>query len=204
MRCPRSTILTTVFAVVAFALPTAAWGGGRSASVAVGSSAALLRSTSLQGSLAYSRCMRSHGVLDYPDPNSSGGTNKSQVIAARSKVGSSRFNAAERACQHLLPPSSSGPTPAEVAQIMNGMFKFARCMRRHGVSNWPDPYLDVGRPTFDIHSIDYKAPRISSAIHECQYLMPGSTLPRICSSLAAPAGSPPGSEGCFEEGPRLP
>jgi len=72
-------------------------------------------------------------------------------------------------------------------------------MRRQGVPNWPDPYLDVGRPTFDIHSIDYKAPRISAAIHECQHMMPGSTQPRMCSALLAERnGGAPGDEACFE------
>jgi hypothetical protein len=82
---------------------------------------------------------------------------------------------------------------------MSGMRNFAQCMRRQGVPNWPDPYLDVGRPTFDIHSIDYKAPRISAAIHECQHLMPGSTQPRMCSALLAERNSgAPGDEACFE------
>jgi hypothetical protein len=150
---------------------------------------------STQGNrVAYSQCMRSNGVFDYPDPNSSGGTDKSRITAARSEAGSSRFDTALDACKHLLPPSQPGPTPAEVQQVMNAMANVARCIRSHGVPNWPDPYLDAGRPTFDIHSIDYKAPPISAAIHQCHHLMPGSTLPRICSSLLGT----PGNEGCFE------
>lgn len=98
------------------------------------------------GPLVYARRMRSNGVLDYPDPENSGGTDKSKVAAARSDVGSSRFDAAVNACRHVLPPSPSGPTPAEVQRAMNGMQSFARCMHSHGVTNWPDPYLDAGRP----------------------------------------------------------
>jgi hypothetical protein len=144
--------------------------------------------------------MRSSGVLDYPDPDRSGGTDKSKVTAAESEVGSFHFDAALNACRHLLPPSPPGPTPAEVQQAMNGMANFARCMRSHGVSSWPDPYLDVGRPTFETHSIDYKAPPISTAIHDCRHLMPGSTLPRMCSSLLGT----PGNEGCFGGSARVP
>jgi hypothetical protein len=198
--------VTGLAALISLALPVAGCGGSGSpgghvaqlgptttatpSSPSTGSPAA-----SPQGNgVAYSRCMRSNGVPDYPDPSSSGGTDKSKVTAARSEVGSSRFDTAVDACKHLLPPSPAGPTPAEVQQVMSGMANVARCIRSHGVPNWPDPSLDAGRPTFDIHSIDYKAPRISAAIHECEHLMPGSTLPRMCSSLVGN----PGNEGCFE------
>lgn len=96
-----------------------------------------------------------------------------------------RGQAGRNACEHLLPPSPAGPSPAEVQRGMTGMTNFTRCMRGLGVSDWPDPYLDVGRPTFDIHAIDYQAPRISRAIHECRHLMPGSTEPRMRSTLLA-------------------
>lgn len=148
--------------------------------------------------VVYSRCMRSNGVLTYPDPNSSGGTDKSKVTAARTAAGAAKFAAALNACKHLLPPSPSGPSPADVQQVMNGMTRFAQCMRSHGVSDWPDPSRDVGRPTFDINSIDYQTRRASTAIRECQHLMPGSIAPRICSALLAQQnGDPAGDERCF-------
>jgi hypothetical protein len=71
----------------------------------------------------------------------------------------------------VAPPSPPGPTPAEVQQVMNGMQNFAQCTHAHGIPNWPGPSLDVGRPTFDIHGIDYQASRISTAIHDCQHLI---------------------------------
>ena len=153
------------------------------------------------GALAYSRCMRSNGVLGYPDPDSSGGTDKSEIDSARSNAGGSRFAAAANACKHLLPASSSGLTPGQVQQVMDGMRSFARCMRSHGVPEWPGPYLDVGRPTFDVHGLDYRAPRAGAAIHDCRHLMPGSREPRICSALLAQQnGDPAGDERCFGGG----
>jgi hypothetical protein len=168
-----------------------------------GSSSSNASVASAQGNraLAYSRCMRSNGVRGYPDPNGSGGTDKSKVIAARLSVGKSQFDAAVNACRHLLPPSPAGPSPAQVQQVMNAMANVARCIRSDGVPNWPDPYLDVGRPTFDIHGIDYQAPKISAAIHHCQHLMPRSTGLRMCSALLAEQmGDPAGDERCFEGG----
>jgi hypothetical protein len=106
------------------------------------------------------RLLALHAVergADYPDPDNRGETDKSKVIAARSTAGSSQFDAAVNACRHLPPSSAPGPTRGEVQEVMSGMRNVAQCMRRQGVPNWPDPYLDIGRPTFDIHSIDYKA-----------------------------------------------
>ena len=202
---PTARAAASIIATAALALTAAACGGSSRSQVAqIGSTstqssaASSTSAPSAQGhrALAYSRCMRSNAVLGYPDPNSSGGTDKSKITAARSSVGSSKFDAALNACRHLLPPSQPAPTPAEVQQVMRAMASVARCIRSHGVSNWPDPYLDAGRPTFDIHNIDYKPPRISAAIHDCQHLMPGSTMLRMCSSLVGT----PGNEGCFEGG----
>lgn len=209
-------ILHSVLAVAAFALLAAGCGGGGgSAGVASvpsstttsrgGSSASASAPAPGNRALAYSGCMRSHGVLEFPDPSSSGGIDKSKVTTARSDTGTSRFDAALNACKHLLPASPPGPTPAEVQQVMSAMTNFARCVRDRGVPNWPDPDLDVGRPTFDIHSIDYQAPRISAAIHGCLHLMPGSTQPRMCSALLAQQnGGAPGDEACFGGSPRVP
>jgi hypothetical protein len=197
----RARIVVAVVAAGLGPLVAGCGSGGGSAGVAnVASSTDSAAAPAQNRALAYAGCMRSNGVLDYPDPNSSGGTDKSRVTAAESAVGSSRFDAALNACKHLLPSSPSGPTPAEVQRAMNAMATFARCMRSHRVTNWPDPSLDAGRPTFDIHSIDYKAPPISTAIHDCQHLMPGSTLPRMCSSLVGT----PGNEGCFGGSARVP
>ena len=52
------------------------------------------------GALVFARCMRSHGVSSFPDPDSSGSIPKDKVIPLAS---SPQFRVAERACQHLLP-----------------------------------------------------------------------------------------------------
>ena len=151
--------------------------------------------------LAYSRCMRSHGVSNFPDPNSSGAIDKAKVIPLKN---SPQFQVAQRACGHLLPnrATQAGPTHAEAHAALSGMVRFAACVRSHGVRNWPDPYVDRSypsdpRPVFDLHNnIDPTAPGIRADIQECQHLMPQSTSPYMCSRAAAPAGSPAGDEGC--------
>jgi hypothetical protein len=174
-------------------------GGGSSSSSSSTTSAA---SAQASGALAFSRCMRSHGVSSFPDPNSSGEIPKDKVIPLAS---SPQFRVAQGACQHLL-PNTSAPTDthAEVQAALSGMVRFAACMRSQGVQNWPDPTVDRHhpddpRPVFDLHSlVDPTAPRITTDMHECQHLMPQSTSPYMCSRVLAARipGSPPGAEAC--------
>ena len=132
-------------------------------------------SVQANGPLAFSHCMRSRGVSQFPDPNSSGVWPKSQVEVA---AGSPRFQAATQACGHLLPDGGPGvsPSPAVVQQIQIDMAKFALCMRSHGVPSWPDPTLDRGRAVFDPEAvgINTNSPRINTEVHECEHVFPAS------------------------------
>jgi hypothetical protein len=110
--------------------------------------------------VAYSACMRSHGVPDFPDPDSGGAIPKAD--AQQLGVSSSQFSAAQQACQHLIPAAGgsledqahecmvSGVCPqALVQQMLTAQRQFARCMRSNGLPQFPDPTLDSqGRPIF--------------------------------------------------------
>ena len=154
------------------------------------------------GALAFSRCMRSHGVSGFPDPDSSGNVPKNKVVPLAS---SPQFRVASTACQHLVPGTGAPMTThTEVEAALSGMVRFAACMRARGVQNWPDPIVDRRRPgdprpVFDLHSaIDPTAPRITADVSDCQHLMPQSTTPYFCSRILAQRvpGSPPGAEAC--------
>jgi hypothetical protein len=119
--------------------------------------------------LAFSQCMRRHGLPKWPDPNSNGTFPPSAKQVAASNP--SRFQDARSACSHLLPNAGNGPTEAQWQQILTTMVKFARCMRHHGVPNWPDPAYDThGRPVFDVN-VDPNSPQFSREIHACQNLL---------------------------------
>lgn len=124
--------------------------------------------------LAFSRCMRSHRVADFPDPNSSGELPKRKFAIASNNP---QFVGAHRACEHLL-PNSGQPTPAQVQQAWSDMRQFARCMRSHGVPNWPDPTVTSpqdNRPFFNTPaSIDLSAPQIVGKINACQRVLHSS------------------------------
>ena len=125
------------------------------------------------GALAFSHCMRSHGVTSYPDPN--GGGELPKESPQQLGISSSQYQAATQACARLL-PNSGGITPAQAQEIATDEAKFIGCMHSHGVPNWPDPVLDRGRLVFDpqVVGIDPNSPQISTKIQECDRVFPAS------------------------------
>jgi hypothetical protein len=90
--------------------------------------------------LAFSQCMRAHGVSNYPDPTSRPGGGVELSIGSNSGVNTEApaFQPAQTSCKHLLPgggPGSGPPSPQAMAQ----MLQLSECMRAHGISGFPDP-----------------------------------------------------------------
>ncbi len=134
LRPPRAPLLASALAVlVGLSLLLAACGGSPESTTS--------RSPSSQ-TLSFSRCMRSKGIRSFPDSDGSGQLPKPQVVDAHNSD-PARFDAADGAFRHLLPDGGGGTTQAEVQQEWTEMRSVARCMRRHGVPQWPDP---VDRP----------------------------------------------------------
>jgi len=102
-------------------------------------------SSGYQQPLAYAQCMRSHGVPNFPDPNSHGGFDLSSQVVNGVVQGvdqtSPQFISANKACQKLLPGGGQG-TPAQHRQQMSELLRLAQCMRAHGIPNFPDPTAD--------------------------------------------------------------
>jgi hypothetical protein len=132
--------------------------------------------------LAYARCMRSHGVPTFPDPQSSGQIPKTQVVNAR-KSNPSRFDTANATCRHLLPNGGNGETPAQIAQDWANFRGFARCMRSHGVANWPDPIrrsTTDNRPAFNLTAAGLypnSQPQLKTKAQQCASLLHLGGLP---------------------------
>jgi hypothetical protein len=177
-----------VLATAVLALLAAACGSSGSSADSHGSPNAG-GSTTAALLVRYSACMRSRGVPNYPDPDSSGQLPKPD--ARHLGVSSSQLRASQQACQHLLPNSGDAINASSVQQcmeaddcpkslvqqVLNDERSFAQCMRSHGVPNWPDPITDSqGRPVFAISiSKDgfnpYSKP-IWAMGNECSHLMP--------------------------------
>jgi hypothetical protein len=150
-----------VSAATALALLAAACGASPSSAGSDGSTNSHL--------VAFSRCMRANGVPSYPDPDNGG------VIPKESDqqlgVTSAQLQAAQSACQHLLPNGGRGPTPAEVQQVKAQGLKFAQCMRHHGVA-LPDPASTGRIPDPASVGIDQGSPQFEAANQACRKYRP--------------------------------
>ena len=185
-RRPRPPAAHPAAVVVAasLALLTAACSGSASSTGSGGSSSGSANSRLV----AYSQCMRSHGLPNFPDP--AGGV-PPKVTAQELGVSSSRLQGAQGACQHLLPATGGSLTASSlqqcylagvcpqalVQQALSAGREFAQCMRSHGAPDWPDPSLDAeGRPLFNINVPRPPPPQISTAGDECSRLDPAGSL----------------------------
>jgi hypothetical protein len=122
------------------------------------------QSSSYKSALAYTTCIRSHGVPNFPDPTPSGGFNIS------SNPNDPQLQAAQQACHSLLPnggneTSGGNFTPQQQAQLL----QYAQCMRAHKILNFPDP---TSNGLGSLKGIDMNSPQFQSASAACQSLLP--------------------------------
>lgn len=94
--------------------------------------------------LRFSNCMRAHGVPNFPDLGSSGGHVPIGPGTGLNPA-SPAFQSAMAICKKNLP--GGGPKLAQLSESDKlRALKFARCMRAHGVPNYPDPNFQAGAP----------------------------------------------------------
>jgi hypothetical protein len=151
------------FAIIAAAgvvLLAAASGGSSSRQIAQ------LGSTTT--ALAFSRCMRSHGVPNFPDPNPQG-----NFPPFSPSVSKQTSTVADGACEHLLPSAGVAGTRGDQEKLAFGL-RSARCMRSHGYPTYPDPpnanASSQGSGTrFEGTGIDTKSPRFQTTETACEH-----------------------------------
>ena len=167
-RSAKARAAAAFIATASLILLAAACGGNPSSTSAGGSSNAGGSTNSHQ--VAFSRCMRTSGVTNYPDPNSSGVIPKesSQELG----VTGPKFQSAQSSCQHLLPNGGNGPNQAEVQQVKAQGLRFAQCMRSHGVA-LPDPGSDGRIPDPATVGLNQGSPSFEAANQACGDYRPG-------------------------------
>jgi hypothetical protein len=157
--------------LVAVALLAAACAGSSTPSGQSSSSSS--RSAKL---LAFSGCMRSHGVPQFPAPEP--GQPEFKLPPPNQGaygVSGSQLWSAVGPCRHLLPPGLNAWYPrSEIPRVEQDLRKFARCMRSHGISQWPDPSFDSqGRLAFFGPGADIPPGSAAErARNQCFYLAP--------------------------------
>jgi hypothetical protein len=129
---PRAWLLT---AAVLLSGVLVAGCEGSAKSPTAGASTSASAASEVESGVAFSRCIRSHGVPNFPDPKISGQTVR---MGSPRTMESPAFRSAAHSCQRLLPKGPPGPEqPSGQAQAR--MLKVSACMRKHGISGFPDP-----------------------------------------------------------------
>lgn len=106
--------------------------------VSTGNSGAPISPAMAKAQLAYSVCMRGHGVSKYPDPNPGGGWSRSEFQTIDQS--SSAYLDAKRHCAYLDKAAFGTPwSKSQLAKHVAAALKVTACMRAHGISNFPEP-----------------------------------------------------------------
>jgi hypothetical protein len=173
-------------ATVGLLLLTAACGSGGSSA----SSTSSTSSTSSSGTggvsaayvsdkLGFARCLRAHGVPDYPDPNASG----QEPPNSKQLIFSPQGQAAVGACSSWSNRIQNDVAAGNQA-VMGEYVRFAHCMRTHGLPGFPDPMNAEGRVEFVLSAsqdgFDPHSPQVLAKAHQCESVLPaGSGLPPV-------------------------
>lgn len=158
----RAGVLAVTAGMVMLA---AACGGSPSSASNTGASG------QFQQDLAFTQCMRSHGLPDFPDPNANGHGfgNQQQQDQERSNP---HFATAYSDCRHLLPsaPSSRG---TKVIPSQTQLVRFSHCMRSHGVPDYPDynPSVSLSTELAQL-GINTNSPQFQATLQTCDRLVP--------------------------------
>jgi hypothetical protein len=178
---------------------------GGSPSSGGGSSSPESSASAQQKMVAYSQCMRTHGVPEFPEPT------EGKLLVHRSDHNghvtginpeSAQFQAAEKACEKLAPNGGKAPSAAEQAKMQESALNFSKCMRSHGVPNFPDPeFRHSGGGGLGIRiggkgsGIDPNSPQFEAAQKACRSLMPGPKGGPGGGPSANGSGGPGGQSG---------
>jgi hypothetical protein len=103
-----------------------------------------------QQAVKFAECMRTNGVNRFPDPDASGTlTIDSVANNGRIDTNSATFTHAMSVCRHLQPAGFTGFRRTREQQA--AALRFADCVRRNGVPDFPDPGQD--QPLVDTNRI---------------------------------------------------
>jgi hypothetical protein len=87
--------------------------------------------------LKFASCMRAHGVQNLPDLSPGHGVQFGPGSGIN--PASPAFQSAQRVCKKLLPGGGPGSAPPPSATDARAALAWAKCIRKHGVPNFPDP-----------------------------------------------------------------
>jgi hypothetical protein len=173
--------LVAASGLAALALLAAGCGGSRAPSVAdLGTTTGTATSQALPQdpmaqAIRYAACMRAHGLSGYPDPTQFSENGHQGIRIEVPDLSSPQAQTAEKACKKLLPTGAgSSPNPTHDAKQEAHLLRFATCMRRHGVTNFPDPNGPASFPDSAIRQIPRNTTLYQRANKACLPLAAGA------------------------------
>jgi hypothetical protein len=115
--------------------------------------------------LQFVACMRANGV-DLPDPEPGDVNGKTALRFDETGMEKTKVVAAMEKCEQYLPEGGANDkvTPAEI----EGMRRFAQCMRDNGVANWPDPLPDGSFDGDQLSGVSKDDPAVRAIMDKCR------------------------------------
>jgi hypothetical protein len=160
-----SLLATTAAAVAATTVLAACGSSSPSSSASAGQLTQAQLQQAQQDAVKFTRCMRSHGVPDLPDPTSP----REFKTSLAGKQHLPAFQSAEAVCRRLLPGGGASQTPARSHAQMVAALAFARCIRSHGFPNFPDPSTsgELSHEMLAAAGINLRQPAVVQAADAC-------------------------------------
>lgn len=170
-----SRALLAALCLFAVGLLVSACGGSSSPS---GSASPGSAGSAEDSALQFSKCMREHGVKDFPNPETGpGGVTRLKFGGEGGGADQATMEAAQEACQHFQEEGEEGhePSPQEKVEREEQVQKFAKCMREHGVEL--EVQTSGGNTELKIQGSPGGGPKpgpaFEAAQEACQGMMPG-------------------------------
>jgi hypothetical protein len=144
----------------------------------------------------HAACMRSHGLLGFPDPEivNTPTTHQIRQTLPLAVASSPKFKAAQEACRGIIPrPENEAPARQLSEQRVRAQYllAFAPCLRTHGIARFPDPNAQGQLTLAMVHAagVDLQAPSILPAARACVGVTHGAiTMRQVEEAIRHPSG----------------
>jgi hypothetical protein len=120
--------------------------------------------------VAFSQCMRDHGITDFPDPNSDGSISGSGSASGNPlNPMSPQFQEAQQDCQKYLQGGGASSSEDQAQEVTQAL-EVTTCMRDHGYPQFPDPVVSNGNISWNGSALGAvgSTPAFQNRLQTCQ------------------------------------